>query len=166
MTEKERKAPIRVTNCLQCGSSLEHLKGNYPWRKFCSLQCSRKWQVQEHHKYNPVRGLALPYHVIGTIAELRVAADLMLKGYKIFRAIANNSCDLVILKNGQLLRVEVKSGFRTLSGKPYKQGIKKGHESNYDVLAHVFIDEIVYEPELSLKQESQPIVPVREELCK
>lgn len=47
----------------------------------------------------------------GTISELVVAADLMRKGYEVFRALCGqSSCDLIAMKGGEFQRVEVKTG--------------------------------------------------------
>jgi len=52
-------------------------------------------------------------HLTGTISELVVAADLMAKGYEVFRGLcAQSSCDLITLKDGQFQRVEVKTDNR------------------------------------------------------
>lgn len=75
-----------------------------------------------------------------------VCADLLLKGYAVFRAVSPAcSCDLIVLKDGKLCRVEVTTGHRRDNGKvncPLKT------PGAYDVLAIVVDDgkEIVYEP--------------------
>ena len=48
--------------------------------------------------------------VKGASAELRVCADLLLRGYEVFRSISPHcSCDLMIQKDGNIYRVEVKT---------------------------------------------------------
>ena len=55
----------------------------------------------------------LPSGVVGASSELRAASDLILRGYEVFRSVSPAcSCDLVILKNGLLQRIEVRSGWR------------------------------------------------------
>ncbi len=47
----------------------------------------------------------------GAISELVVAADLLDRGYSVFRSVSPNSpIDLVVLKSGRLQKVEVKTG--------------------------------------------------------
>jgi len=53
----------------------------------------------------------------GAVSELVVAADLLRKGYEVFRAMSPAcSCDLLINKNGSMKRIEVRSGYRTQDG--------------------------------------------------
>lgn len=53
----------------------------------------------------------------GALAELLVAADLMARGYEVFRAVSPSaSCDLTALKDGLSLRVEVRTGRRMPGG--------------------------------------------------
>jgi hypothetical protein len=50
----------------------------------------------------------------GAINELTVTVDLMKKGFEVFQAASpNSSCDLIALKNGYPVRIEVKG--RTLA---------------------------------------------------
>lgn len=84
---------------------------------------------------------------IGVYAEYRVATDLVSRGYEVFHPIGNASCDLIILKDGKCLRVEVKSSYRYLSGK-FRNYPEPEKQHLYDVLAF-FLPEtgaIVYEP--------------------
>lgn len=49
---------------------------------------------------------------VGAIQELRVAVDLMRKGYDVFRALSPSaSCDLFFIKEGKGHRVEVRTGY-------------------------------------------------------
>lgn len=90
-------------------------------------------------------GLKLSTGVVGTINELRVCVDLLLKGYEVFRSVSSMcSCDLAILKDGKLLRLEVKTGYYLTNmklGKPQIRGQK------FDILAIVTRDKIHYQPE-------------------
>jgi hypothetical protein len=48
---------------------------------------------------------------VGVLSELVVCVDLLQKGYEVFRGVSPScSCDLAILKNGKLKRVEVTTG--------------------------------------------------------
>ena len=50
----------------------------------------------------------------GAIGELRVCADLMERGYEVFRALSQSrhSCDLVAMRGAFMLRIEVRTGTR------------------------------------------------------
>ena len=81
----------------------------------------------------------------GAISELRVAIDLLSKGYNVFRSLSPACpCDFVILKDKQLLRVEVRTTHISSTGKPYK-AISK-HDDPIDIYAWVLPNEIIYEP--------------------
>ena len=81
---------------------------------------------------------------VGAIGELRVCADLLAKGDKVFRSVsASCSCDLVIIRNGILLRVEVKTGYIRLDG-TYSVSTE-ARASNADILAVVLPEKIIYE---------------------
>jgi len=70
----------------------------------------------------------------GTANEFLVAANLMSRGYDVFKALSHNSsCDLIVLERARIYRIEVK----TLSNKakrnvkiPYS--IKKMSQENKD----------------------------------
>ena len=88
----------------------------------------------------------------GTLGELIVAADLMRRGYQVFRAISP-SCDydLIILKGTHLLKVEVTKGYRD-------KGVLRWpkHYKAYDVLAVWEINStITYIPELPLETQGK-----------
>ena len=84
---------------------------------------------------------------IGFISEMRVAIDLSLKGFEVFNALYNASCDIIAMKNGKLLRIEVKTGF-IKCGKLRTGTIKA---DSHDVLAiyDVVNDKILYTPEFA-----------------
>lgn len=74
----------------------------------------------------------------GALSELRVSCDLIDRGYSVFRALSPNApCDLVVIKAHQVLRVEVKSNPIVPCG---------AKQRNYDILAQVLTNEIVYTP--------------------
>lgn len=109
--------------------------------------CSTKCRTRHYNFRVGMKGLGLPTGTTGAISELRVAADLLLKGYEVFRAMsANCSCDLAILRNNQLLRVEVSTGYiNGITGKLQKN--KPDISEKFDLLAIVVNDKIIYMPE-------------------
>lgn len=87
------------------------------------------------------------------MGELVVCADLIRRGYEVFRAVAGNqSCDLIAMKtiNGKVrrLRVEVKTATEGKWTTPYY--FHKGNPDLYDVLAIYmpWSNEIAYTKEL------------------
>lgn len=87
-------------------------------------------------------------HVTGIVHELVVCIDLLRKGFEVFKAVSGSAtCDLAVLKNGKLWRVEVTTAYRTLSGGTL---FNIHEESKYDLFALVFKDgEIQYRPDIS-----------------
>ena len=128
--------------CVQCGSEIGGSRV-----KYCSHECASQ---QHHDKYtspNLFRGRSIS--ITGTISELRVAVDLLSKGYDVFRALSPHcSCDLVILKNGVPLRIEVRTVHKKASGEIQKSINKLTGENPTDVYAWVLPDTITYEPPL------------------
>ena len=80
--------------------------------------------------------------VVGTIAEYRVIADLMSKGFAVFKACSQSSpCDLIALIDGFSYRVEVTLAQRTETGRV----VHPRHDpEKYDILARVLPNEILY----------------------
>jgi hypothetical protein len=78
---------------------------------------------------------------VGASSELLVCSDLLRAGYEVFRSVSLNcSCDLVAMKDGEIIRVECKTG--------YKKQIPSADRKKYDVLAAVTPEGITYHPAL------------------
>jgi hypothetical protein len=102
----------------ECDNKFEKIGG----QKYCSAECRKE------HYYAKNRNMAYPNLTtgnIGTIGELGVAADLLKRGYDVFKSVSQ-SCwtDLVIYAKDRFQSVEVKTGSRTTTGrlvygKPY-----------------------------------------------
>jgi Holliday junction resolvase-like predicted endonuclease len=72
----------------------------------------------------------------GAVSELLVSADLMARGFEVFRAVSHAaSCDLIAMRDGETIRVEVKSADQTETGR-YSRNLKL-RRGAYDVLAVV-----------------------------
>ncbi len=127
--------------CKNCGFTIEGQRK----KLFCSSLCCGKY----YQKQVGILGTGLPTATTGTIGELRVACDLLSKGYEVFRALsASCSCDLAILDGKQLLKIEVRTGYiNRATGNRMLNRPKD--ETKYDIFAIVLPNEIVYEPELS-----------------
>lgn len=83
--------------------------------KYCTKVCARIANHEAWRSLNPYP--SLPTGTTGTISELLVAVDLLRKGYAVFRAITPNCpSDLAVLKDGKLLCLEVRTGYRNQDG--------------------------------------------------
>ena len=137
--------------CIACGKPLNRRPHAGPHTKCCSRRCRNNLGRAAYATAN--RSLGLPSATVGALGELIVAADLMKQGYEVFRALSPScSCDLAILRNGRLLRVEVRTGYRTVTGGENIFIGKTGKAHRADVLAvvvHTPNTAIRYDPELS-----------------
>lgn len=62
--------------------------------------------------------IGLPTATTGALAELVVAADLLRRGFEVYRAVSPAAkSDLVIVRDGRILRVQVKTTYRRANGK-------------------------------------------------
>ena len=119
-------------------------------QKYCSRACAQKAQHNKYRSSNPLsqlalRGIKLSTSTKGALSELKVAIDLIEKGYEVFKAVSpGTSCDYAIWKDGKLLRLEVKSRFYGCSGVMSKNPPHKA-----DILALVYPDNLItYTPDL------------------
>lgn len=133
--------------CTVCNGDIP--AGKRPWAKTCSKRCSRERATAIHRQKNPPTGL--PSATVGAIAELAVAADLLSRGYEVFRAMSPScSCDLAINSGGILIRVEVRTGYITSTGRlgyP-KPATDKGRQDIYAVRTKDGV--ITYIPDLDV----------------
>lgn len=135
---------IGMSACVNCASEFVGNKRQY---KYCSRKCNLDHYKKTFVRSNPMLGI--PSGTVGAIHELLVCADLLKKGFSVFRALSQScSCDLAVLNNGKLLRVEVTTGYVSPTGKinhPTKDS------KQFDILALVFGDgKIKYTPELPI----------------
>jgi hypothetical protein len=109
--------------------------------KYCCDKCQRA--ASEFRRYGCRKPRRVPTGTLGAISELIICADLMKRGYHVFRALNPACpCDLLILLNGKTFRIEVTSGYRSDNGTLVWS---KHNIDLYDVLALVMPDgEIVY----------------------
>jgi hypothetical protein len=95
--------------CKECG---EPVVGRSHNALFCCGECKRTWDLAAKVGKNSRPKLPTCPATTGAIAELVVCADLLKRGFEVFRAVSPAcSCDLVALRDGQLQRIEVKTGF-------------------------------------------------------
>lgn len=85
--------------------------------------------------------------ITGAISELRVSADLLTRGFAIFRAVSQScECDLIAMKNKKLFRVEVTT-CRQVAKNGSLGNTKKADGHKFDILATYISseDRIVYQ---------------------
>ena len=128
--------------CSICGKIIpEHRQRRRA--KSCSDKCGALLQKRKYHQLNPYS--VFTQNVSGAIAEYRTIIDLLSHGFEVFHSVNPGSpCDLAILKNNKLFRVEVKSLRYSASGVPYKPT----KPIRADILASVMPDKIIYSPPL------------------
>lgn len=85
---------------------------------------------------------------IGAISELLITADLMNRGFHVFRGVGPHcSCDLIAVAKNVMLRVEVKTGAKYKNG--YNRSTRDYDPEKFDVLAVVTRDDgVIYRPGL------------------
>jgi len=126
--------------CKQCGIPFEGVCNQL----YHSQGCARLARYGRTPRLYP----ELSTGKIGAISELRVCADLLAKGYDIFRAVSPSCpCDLVAFKQGTLKRIEVRTATKTQDGE-LNFPLAEKDRGRFDHLAAVLKDEIIYVPEL------------------
>lgn len=127
--------------CSNCGNKIpeEKLRRN---SLTCSTQCAKEREDGIYKELNPAP--TIPSGTRGAVSELRACVDLMERGFEVFHSVSpDSSCDLAVLKDDRLLRVEVRTGHYKRSG-----GYSYPGKVRADMLAVVLHDQIVYEPPL------------------
>jgi hypothetical protein len=101
-------------NCHVCGEQFEsHVKT----AKYCSRECRLK-KAREYTGRSVVDGVSLSTGTVGALSEMRVCADLLSKGYATFRALSPACfCDAVAIKGGKSYSLEIRTGYRSMTGK-------------------------------------------------
>jgi hypothetical protein len=121
---------MNTNTCKQCGKEMPDTKQKSA--KFCSDDCRMKFHkngIENFRSINP--GTSISTRQIGFVSEMKVAIDLSFRGYEVFNSLYNASCDIIALKEGKMLRIEVKTGFYKC-GKLRTGSVKSGC---HDVLA-------------------------------
>lgn len=133
-----------MTTCEKCQKPFEPA---YKGRKtrFCGPQC-RRAAYASRRLYGGLPNLTSGTQ--GAVSELVACVDLARLGYEVFRAISpHSSCDLIVLKGERTIRVEVRTGYKTLSGE-LKWPQPDRDDGRQDVYAVVFENTVTYVPGL------------------
>jgi len=112
MGKYQRLELIKV--CVVCGKEYPASK---TYQKYCGKSCARS-NHSKHSLTSVVKseGVRLSTGTIGAITELVVSADLMKKGYEVFRALSPScSCDVLALKDGLITKFEIRTGTYTVN---------------------------------------------------
>lgn len=137
--------------CAECKGAFNPSRKD---QKFCSLACARECIRKAWQAANPKTSLVtLKNNTVAEINEMRVAIDLLGRGFEVYRAaVAGMPCDMLACgKNTWLYpgneprRIEVTTGNRTPSGALQHP---RRDDSQYDILAIVVGEDIFYQPEL------------------
>ena len=112
--------------------------------------CSDPCRKADQRKTGRMESLTYRYGInkgaVGAISEARVCADLLTKGFHVYKAVSPHSpCDIVAYREGgPTLRIEVKTAYAR-NGGVYHPKPKEGLS---DVVAAVTADRIIYKPSL------------------
>lgn len=135
-----------MRKCKGCGGLIPITRSKQA--QYCDSNCCRESDRQRYRAANPKPRLSPG--VTGARHELLVCADLMGKGFEVFRAVAPHTCDLAILQGKILYRVEVTTAYiRTAqTGKQTLYHPRKNSDQ-FDILARILMDgTITYVPDL------------------
>jgi hypothetical protein len=95
--------------CEECGCNYETYQA---FSRYCGQRCKGKANYKSSGR--SVHGdNKLPSATVGAMSEIFVSAELMKKGYAVFRALSPSCfCDLIAIKNNQTLRIEARTGYK------------------------------------------------------
>lgn len=150
--------------CETCNVAIPTGKRRY---RYCSNACAATRTRRALSPGYDENGYgALSKNAIGAAHELMVCADLVRRGFHVFRAVSPDTpCDIIALRSDcQTFRVEVKTAQRQPGGQPRPVTGKRLRTDQHDVLALVCHNgEITYRPELGVLQSSQEPPSARKE---
>jgi hypothetical protein len=128
--------------CKECGREIDTSLRNKK-----ALYCNSRCKTKHLQKKAGIKGSGLASGTTSAINKLVVSADLLRRGYEVLRPVSpSSSCDLAILRDGKLSRVEVRAGYRNRMTGTISTN-RKG-ASQQDIFAIVIGTEIIYEPPL------------------
>lgn len=120
--------PLPALDCKRCGNPFQTRRAG---QVYCTRLCRLATGRERYRLENAPATIATA--TTGALSELIVAADLMRRGYSVFRALSPAcDCDLAVLKEGRLLRIEVRTGRRSPAGALM---VPRGDPTKYDILA-------------------------------
>ena len=127
---------LRLTKVCECCSVT--FKTNRDSQKYCSALCRSEIWNKKNCTQTEFNGI--PPSTVGAINELRAATYFLAKGFEVFRALSPAcSCDLAILKDDNLLRIEVRTGYTRADGK-----ITTNRKHRADILVIISGDGVIH----------------------
>ena len=139
-----------VRKCANCG---QEFAPSQPFNIYCSPLCAKSVEQARRDVRPWAKENKLSSGTVGALGELRVAVDLMQRGYHVFRALSPSCpCDIIAFRNTTVLRVEV----RTANVRKNDWSIPRYQRDKCDVYAAVLPDQIIYEPDLSVEAPETP----------
>lgn len=151
--------PEYTRTCLVCGSPFRASRSH---ANYCSRACrnvnARQWGAENYQRIT--YSAKLPTGTVGALSEMLVGADLMSRGYHVFRALSPSCpCDLIALLDDTSIRVEVRTGWINTSGEASCPVASKD-VGRADVLAIMLPNsEVRYYPDLIRGETSQrPVI--------
>jgi hypothetical protein len=109
------KKQVKFVRCGDCGKSFFQ---KISTQVYCSDECRKSAQEKERRSKGYVPKNNMATGTTGAASELIVCADLLKKGFHVFRAQSPACpCDLIAMKRHGILRIEVRTGTRGNSGK-------------------------------------------------
>lgn len=128
----------REITCVECGVAFLSFQRLH---KVCSPEC-KKIRMK---RLSGRMGSGLSSGTVGSITELVISADLMRRGYAVFRALSPACfCDLIAFKDGFFLRIECRTGYRNYVNESLSFPKKKNGEIDIFAIYIVATKEIIY----------------------
>ena len=104
------KVSYSPINCEVCGKAFTPCRSH---SKCCSRVCRNKKNAGDRETFS----LGISSGSVGAVAELMSCAEMLRRGYEVFRSVSPTaSCDLILHKDGITYRVEVRTA-RYANGK-------------------------------------------------
>lgn len=99
--------------CAECGNDGSSTQ---PHAKMCSERCRLTyWGKRSRRLAERFRGISTA--TTGAVSELVVSAHLLQRGFAVFRALsASCFCDLIAIKDNVIHKIEVRTGYKSISG--------------------------------------------------
>jgi hypothetical protein len=132
------KMNIQTKKCKNCGENIRVTERST--RVFCSEDCRRAGAYED-------KTLGLSAGTVGAYSELIASADLLRRGYEVYRAVSPTcSSDLVAIKDGKRLTIEVRTARRSRTGTLHYS--TRSFRSDHYALVEVAASKVTYEPPL------------------
>ncbi len=134
--------------CVNCGSTETAKRTPLKTHQiYCSIKCRTIYYTSKSGRTTS----DISTSSTGTLSELLASADLISKGYYMFRALSPSSpCDLIALRGDKCLRVEVTTGRRNSNTQSIYYPNKTKDQAKFDLLVVVVPEEgtVTYYPSL------------------